>query len=149
MFRYSYTSCHIHCITIVHCHIFSDSNHGNYNKILILLNNHLYSYSFRYLFSLSTVSLALTLNGNLQGISSPPCGKSEEYHLSPLTMHKIELPLFKNSEQILETFLGRCQITTPPFKTATTAYLCDALAGSLSHASSSPTAATHIVWYMW
>ena len=111
------------------------------NRFLRILLFNIYSYGFRNLFNLS-ISLSLPLNSNLQGISSPPSGKSEECLLPPLTVHEIQPPLLKNSDRVLETFLSKCPIMTPLFKAAT-AYLSNALVGSLSHTSSSPTAATH------
>lgn len=59
------------------------------------------------------------LNNNLHGISSPPCGKSNEYILVPVTTHWIVPPLLINGEQIYEIFEVKYPITAPSFFSAT------------------------------
>ena len=41
-------------------------------------------------------------------LSSPPCGRSEEYRLIPDTVQLTVPPLLKKSKQTLDIFLGRC-----------------------------------------
>ena len=83
------------------------------------------------------ISLALALKSRLHGIWSPPWGRSAGYCLVPVTVHIIVPPRLKNSEQILEIFLGICRMITPSFITATV-YLSVELVGSLTHSSRSP-----------
>ena len=51
-------------------------------------------------------SFDLPVNFSLQGISDPPCGRSEEYILPPVGIQTIAPPLAKNSKQIRDIFLG-------------------------------------------
>ena len=48
-----------------------------------------------------------TIKINLQGISNPPCGRSEEYLFPPITTQSI-VPVFnKNDDKIRDNCLGR------------------------------------------
>jgi hypothetical protein len=60
-----------------------------------------------YFFILSISFLSLLLNINLQGISMPPCFRSEEYLRFPVTSHLMLPPRLKNKEDILDIFLGK------------------------------------------
>ena len=62
---------------------------------------------------------ALPLKSNLHGISRPPCGRSTECRLLPVTSQHMLPPLLKKSEQTLKKFLGKCPIIVPFFVTAT------------------------------
>ena len=73
------------------------------------------------LFSFS-MSTCFPLNSKQHGISKPPWGRSTEYLLLAVTVQSIVPPLFRNREEIRETFLGKCPTIIPLFSTAT-AYL--------------------------
>ena len=67
-----------------------------------------YVHSLRLIHYLSfPISFALPFNSKLHGISSPPCGRSVEYFLLPVTVQYIVPPLLKKSEQTFDTFLGK------------------------------------------
>ena len=89
-----------------------------------------------------STSFDLPVNANLQGISNPPCGRSEEYLLPPIGVQVIVPPLAKNREQIRDIFLGIWPTTVSSLSTAT-AYRSALLNGSLSHKISSPIDASH------
>ena len=56
------------------------------------------------------LTLAVSFTGplkiNLQGNSNPPCGRSDEYRLAPVTSHIIFPPRCKKSEQSVDTERG-------------------------------------------
>ena len=56
------------------------------------------------------LTLAVSFTGplkiNLQGNSNPPCGRSDEYRLTPVTSHIIFLPCCKKSKQSVDTERG-------------------------------------------
>ena len=75
---------------------------------------------------------------NLQGISNPPCGRSDEYHrwLSVISQ-QIVPPSSRNNEHAVDDFLGMCPTTSLPFLMAT-AYGSFGFPLSCSYASVSP-----------
>ena len=92
---------------------------------------------------LAYVRIVIIFSIKLQGISNPPCCKSDEYLLLPITIHTIEPPLLKNRGQIFDIFSGKWPIMLPSFTTATSYQSCWSL-GSLVHSTSSPTVALHM-----
>ena len=94
------------------------------------------------------ISLASPLNNSRQGISTPPCGKSVEYFLLPVTWQFITPPLRINSVHILEIFRCKWPTIVESLITAT-AYMSAALPCSRWHSSSSPTTASQSSLYMW
>ena len=91
-------------------------------------------------------SFDLPVHFSLQGISNPPCGRSEEYLLPLVGVQTIAPPLAKNSEQIRDIFLGIWPTTVSSLSTAT-AYQSASFNGSLSHKISSPIDASHRFLY--
>ena len=61
----------------------------------------------------------IPLNVSTQGISNPPCGRSAEYLLGPVTLHVMVPPRCKNDEQIEEILLGTWPTTTSDLQMAT------------------------------
>ena len=93
-----------------------------------------------------TGSTSIALKGREQGTLCPPCARSAEYFLRPVTVHSIVLHRRKNSEHTRDTFRCKCPMTVPSFFTAT-AYRPEAFSGSLSHTNDSPTT-TSILLYI-
>ena len=80
-------------------------------------------------------SISVALKSRAHGTSSPPCARSAEYFLCPVTV----TPHCKNCEHTRYTFRGRCPMIVPSFFVAT-AYRSKAFSDSLSHTNDSPTA---------
>jgi len=53
------------------------------------------------------VPLSVALKSRKQGTSSPPCARSAEYFLRPVTVHSIVPPRRKSSEHTRDTFQGK------------------------------------------
>jgi len=64
------------------------------------------------------VSVAPPSKINTHGISSPPCIRSSEQHLDPVTWHIIDSPRCRYKEQTEEIFFGMWPTTIPSFITA-------------------------------
>ena len=93
-------------------------NHVNKYNYILAHCTFINSVAFIHCFSL-LISFALPMKSSVQGISSPPCGRSLEYCHVPETVHCIDPPLRRKREQILEIFLGRCPMIVLSFITAT------------------------------
>ena len=93
-----------------------------------MFNNHInccWEFVFQIFFSFN-ISFGVTLNRSEHGTSRPPCGRSAEYLLWPVTVQVI-LPLRRrNSEHTLVIFIGKCPTIVPSLFTAT-AFLSEAL----------------------
>ena len=85
---------------------------------------------FTIFFSFAT-SFTLPSKRKVKGTSSPPCNKSVEYFLFPVSQVK-EFPLLRKSEQARDIAHDRWPMIVPSFLTAT-AYLSLSLTSSLSH----------------
>ena len=85
-----------------------------------------------------------------QGISKPPCGKSDDYRLPPDIKHFIVPPLLIKMKQIGEIVLGTWPKITSSFVIAT-ACVSFRFPGSLLQMNSSPMdeLASHISLYTW
>ena len=92
-----------------------------------------------------TGSTSIALKGREQGTLCPPCARSAEYFLRPVTVHSIVLHRRKNSEHTRDTFRGKCPMIVPSFFTAT-AYRSEAFSGSLWHTNDSPTTASILLY---
>ena len=57
--------------------------------------------------------ISIALKSREQGTSSPPCARSAEYFLRPVTVHSIVPPRRKNSELPHDTFHGKCRMIVP------------------------------------
>ena len=53
-----------------------------------------------------SISLGIPVKISLQGISGPPCRRSAENLLEPVTLQVMEPPCLKNDEQIDELLFG-------------------------------------------
>ena len=91
-------------------------------------------------------SISIALKEREQGTLCPPCARSAEYFLHPVTVHSVVTHHRKNSEHTRDTFRGKCPMIVPSFFTAT-AYRSEAFSGSLSHTNDSPTT-TSILLYI-
>ena len=83
-------------------------------------------------------SISVALKSREQGTLCPPCARSAEYFLCPVTVHSIVLHRCKNSEH-------KCPMIVPSFFTDT-AYQSEAFSGSLSHTNDSPTTVSILVY---
>ena len=92
-----------------------------------------------------TGSTSIALKGREQGTLCPPCARSAEYFLRPVTVHSIVPHRHKNSKHTRNTLRGKCPMIAPSFFTATV-YRSEAFLGSLSHTNDSPTTASILVY---
>ena len=82
----------------------------------------------------------------VQGISRPPCAKSEEYLLLPVTTQVMSPPCSINILHSLEIFRGTCPTVSPESALVTaTAYLSTTLCSSFSVHSISPKTAVQVL----
>ena len=81
-----------------------------------------------------TGSISVALKSRDLGTSTPPCARSAEYFLQPVTVP----PRHKNFKHTRDTFRGKCPMIVPSFFVAT-AYRLEAFSDSLSHTNDSPT----------
>ena len=65
------------------------------------------------------ISLVCPLNNSKQGISKPPCGRSDEYLRLPVGLQVIDPPLLIKRAQRCEIFRGRCPTIIPSLLTDT------------------------------
>ena len=89
-----------------------------------------------------TGSITIALNGREQGTLYPPCARSAEHFLRPVTVHSMVPHRRKHTH---DTFGGKCPMIVPPFFTAT-AYRSEAFSGSFSHTNESPTTASILLY---
>ena len=62
-----------------------------------------------------TGSINIALKGREQGTLCPPCARSAEYFLRPVTVRSIVPYRRKNSEHTRDTFRGKCPMIVPSF----------------------------------
>ena len=89
------------------------------------------------------VSFTEPLKINLHGNSNPPCGRSYEYHLAPLTSHIIFPSRCKKSKQSVDIERGTWPAIISSSLTTATAYGSLGLLISRLHCNSSPKLLVH------
>ena len=83
-----------------------------------------------------------------QGTWCPPCARSAEYFLHPVTVHSIVDTSPSQEQRTHPRYLSRQMFYDSSFITAT-AYWLEAFSGSLSHTTDSPTTTSHTSLYTW